>query len=625
MTEIEREERLRNKLFSIKSTTQLTDENIIFLLQCLGDTSWRVRKEAIELAVNNPTEKIVTMLIKALSSDDNAGLRNAAQEALTLIGNQVINPLIDHFPQADNDVKKFIIDILGDIRSCSVCDFLIQTLKESDENVLIAACENIGKLGCKNAVMPLLSILNSQKQWLSFVIIESLAQIGEPFNAEKILPLWDVPQLRKPILDLLSLINTPDNIKILKKAFLDSSNFIKINATNRLYTLFNKDPENLKHLKHALKDCIRYSDIYLKLFERDYEEQNAFALLTYISEDEQFFKNFVEKGSDESLEFFGTLSSFATFENTDIIEKSLSCFDNKRQAYLIYLCGLFKVESAFNKLVSFCESEFGHSRQAVAFSLGRLGNKAAIDCLLKLISDPYTDVREQAVNSLAMLISAETFPYNIAEEIFREHEKEKIISLLDLMDKTDALKDEYIIRALRSPEALVREKALQIIGKRQLKNMLEEISFYLTDENEDVRIKAIEAIGNIGNESSIVAISGFLTSDSFQIRKTTIESIYNISPAKLPLYEEHIYKNLTPFSFIELMSLLEKGLPLNPEFFIKAALKIDEKDIFVELIQLFKKLGLNERAEQLVNLLNKEKGTNYLPNFLKNNYIPSGD
>lgn len=625
MTEIEREESLRNKLFSVKSTNQLTDDDIVFLLQCLGDESWRVRKEAIELAVYNPTEKTVNMLVQALSSEDNAGLRNAAQEALTLIGNQVIKPLIDHFPQADNDVKKFILDILGDIRSYTVCDFLIQRLNESDENVVIAACENIGKLGCKNAVMPLLSILNPQKQWLSFVIIESLAQIEEPFNAEKILPLWEIPQLRKPILDLLPLINPPHDIEILKKAFVDSSNFIKINATRKLYTLFNKAPENLKHLKQDIKGCIRYSDIYLKFFEGGYEEQNTFALITYISEDAQFFEHLLEKGSDESLEFFGTLSNFATFENTAVIEKGLSCFDNKRQAYLIYLCGLFKVETAFDKLVSFCESEFGHSRQAVAFSLGRLGNKAAVDCLFKLINDPYADVREQAVNSLAMLISSETFPYKIAEEVFREHEKEKIISLLDLMDKTDAIKDEYIITALRSPDASVREKALQIIGKRQLKNMLEEIFFYLTDENENVRIKAIEVIGNIGDESSILTISGFLSSDNFQIRKTAIESIYKISPTKLPFYEEHIYKNLTPFSFIELMSLLEKGLPLNPECFIKAAIKIDEKDIFVELIQLFKKLGLNEKAEKLIQILDTEKGTNYLPHFLKNIYISSGD
>lgn len=617
MIDVEKEERKRNALIALRKDFDGSKNAMDFFFQSLGDESWRVRKEAIELAVCHPTEEIIQILIKGLESDENAGLRNASQEALTRIGSPAISFLQKRFYQADEDVRKFILDILGDINCKEVCNFLIEALKDPAENVVIAACENLGKIKCESAIPSLLLLLDPKKQWLSFVIIESLAQIGVPFDAENILPLFHISQFRKPVLDLLPLINPPHNVEILKNAFSDNSNYIKINAAKKLFDLIEKNIITLSDIKPYLKETITYSPIYEKLLEPSSKEDKIFALLAYISEDENFFKNLIEKGCDEALEFFGSLINHAPFHKKSIILSFLDRYEGKRQAYLAYLCGIFHIEEALPRLFSLCNSSFGHTRQAVAFSLGRFFNNEAIGCLFNLINDPFLDVREQAVNSLAVLINSDSFPHGISEKIFQKGEKEAILSLLDLLYKTNAINNDYLARALKSPFPEVREKAINLIGILKKKDLLTELVFYLTDENESVRLSVIEALGKIGDERFVETLAEFISSDDFQFKKAAIESIYSISPESLKKYEADIFKDLTPFTFFGLLTLIEKGIPLSTELFIKKAFEFDDRDIFLELISFFNSLNLKKDLERLITSIIARKGEDYLQPFLK--------
>lgn len=625
MEDLEREEKKRAQIITLKENFAETDSNLELFFECLGDESWRVRKEAVELATKYPADAIIKLLILGLSSEENAGLRNASQEALSLIGIPAIPYLKKHFSAADEDVRKFILDIMGDIRCKDVCDFLTDALNDTSENVVIAACENIGKIGCENAVTSLMNLLNPEKQWLSFVIIEALAQIGVPFDAEKIIPLFDVSQLRKPILDLLPLIKPPHNIELLKKSFSENSNYLKINAARKLYELFEQNREQLSELKKSVKDYITYNEIYEKLLEPSANESKVFALLAFITEDEKFFKSLIEKADDEALELFGSFSSYAPFSNISLIVSSLDEYHDKKQAYLAYLCGVFGASNAKQKLIELCQAQFGHTRQAIAFSLGRLGGETAVNCLFKLMNDPYPDVREQAVNSLALLINKDNFPYHIADEIFLHGEKDKLLSLLELLHKTDAINKNYLNKALKSPFSDVREKAVQIIGERKVHDLTNELLFYLTDENENVQLRVIEALGNIGNKDCVETLVNFLASDDLQIKKAAIESIYKLAPEILAKHQEKIFEDVTPFSFFGLLTLLEKGLPLSSELFIKKAFEFDDKDIFIELTNFFRTAGMEDVSLKLTSLIEKEKGKDYLPVHISQESISTGD
>lgn len=616
MTDIEKEEKKRKDLSSLRDSFTQSDEKLAFFYECLGDESWRVRKDAVELAVSYPTENVIRKLIDGLSSEENAGLRNASQEALTLIGTPAIPLLKRHYMNADEDVRKFILDILGDIRDTCACDFLINALSDPSENVVIAASENIGKLKCNNAIAPLLKLLNPEKQWLSFVIIESLAQIGSPFDAKSLLPLFEIPQMRKPLLDLIPLINTPYNIILLKNAFLVGSNFIKINAARKLFTEFERSPKDLPNIKKDIKDHISYNEIYEKLLDPEANESKIFALLAYITESISFLTSLIEKGNDESLEFFGNLVHYAPFENVFHIKNMLDRYDGKNQAYIAYLCGIFSISETKERLITLCNSSFGHTRQAVAFSLGKLGGEDAKNCLYKLLNDPYPDVRQQAVSSLSSLLTKDNFPYELAEDIFNKGEKDVLLSLLDLLNKTNALKEEHLIKALRSPYAEVREMAIKIIGITNRKEFVNELLMQLTDESDIVRLSVVEALGFIGNDSCVETLSKFLSHEDIQIKKTAIESIYKISPQLLKKYENEIFKDISPFAFFGLLTLLENGINLSPELFIQKALFFDDKDIFIELINFFSYMNLPDAKDALIKIIEKEKGTDYLPEYI---------
>ena len=90
---------------------------IPLLLKAMEDQSWRVRKTAVDILFDDyPVEKYIPGLIELLSIEDNAGARNSAIEALIRLGKKATVYLIAAFKTPNRDVRKFIIDVLGEQR-----------------------------------------------------------------------------------------------------------------------------------------------------------------------------------------------------------------------------------------------------------------------------------------------------------------------------------------------------------------------------------------------------------------------------------------------------------------------------------------------------------------------------
>lgn len=617
-----REEEIRKKLRKLNENFELDEQNLQFLYDCLSHISWRVRKDAVEIAVTNPDIKVIKLLINGLGSEDNAGLRNACQEALTKIGKKSAKYLIEVFDESDKDVRKFIVDIIGDIGDQEYAEFLIKALSDEDENVVIAACENLGKLKCKSAVPSLLSLLDASNQWLSFVILESISQIGYIPDAISLVPLWKVNPLRKPILDLLPMINPEYTIEIFRKAFGEKSSYVVENAVKSLYRQFNSNKEKLSLIKKELKGYIKYNNLLENLIEKGGDDEKAYALCAYISEVKEFFLPFLEKASNEALEFFGNLQNYAPFENKELILSLIDSYSNAKQAYLVYLCGVFKIVESLPILKRLCSVQYGHTRQAVAFSLGKIGKTDAIECLIQLLFDEYPDVREQAIKSLSLLLTPENFPKNIFEKILNSENKEHIIAVLELISNLKYYEKNYIEKALKSHIPSVRAKALEIIGKLRLKDFLQETMLYLTDEDEEVQLKAIESLGNIGNEESVNILSNFLDRDDMEIKRTAIISIYKLSPRQLKHVEEKIFNDIHPLLFFTILELFVEGVPFSTTKIIDTAVSFDDEDIYKEVINALIKANKINDLKMLLKTIEAKKGKDFLekvspPEFLE--------
>jgi HEAT repeat protein len=610
--DLNNEEEVRKALKEVYYDFKNNKETLDFLNACLSHPSWRVRKDAVDIVLVNPEIEVIKLLIDGLSSEDNAGLRNACQEALTKIGKKTAKYLIEIFDESDKDVRKFIVDIIGDIGEPEFCSFLIKALNDEDENVVIAACENLGKLKCKDAVKNLLGLLDASNQWLSFVILESIAQIGYISDAIFLTPLWKVNSLRKPILDLLPMIKPEYTIEIFRKAFCEKSSYIIENAAKSLYKLFSKNKDKLPLLKENLKDVIVYIDSLNVLLEKGSDSEKAYALCAYITENEDFFVNLLENASNEALEFFGNLSNLAPFNNKELILKLIKRYTNSKQAYLVYLCGVFGIKESIPLIIDFCNASYGHTRQALAFALGKIGGKESIDCLFSLMLDKYPDVREEAVKALSKLLNPENFPKDLVDKIINSENQEHIITVLELLSRIGCYDKGYIDKTLKSPYPKIRAKTLDLIRKLCLKDFLQDVLFYLTDEDEEVQIKAIETIGVIGNEENVSMLSNFLDRDDFNIKKTALTSIYKLSPTYIKQIEEKIFSDVHPLLFITILDLFGEGGNFSTPLIIDTALNFDDEDLFKETINAFLRAGKIHDLKIFLKALEARKGKDYV-------------
>lgn len=122
-------------------------ESCDLLLLALGDSDWRVRKEAASVATRvEPRTAVVFAVARTLSERDNIGLRNAAVEALVSIGPDAVPGAIDALDRLDPDGRKLAVEVLAGAPTLGGMRTLARTsTSDADVNVIIAATEGLGK------------------------------------------------------------------------------------------------------------------------------------------------------------------------------------------------------------------------------------------------------------------------------------------------------------------------------------------------------------------------------------------------------------------------------------------------------------------------------------------------
>ncbi len=90
------------------------------LMRALGDSDWRVRKEAtIGARAFMPDRTLAAALIEALSQGENVGLRNAAVEVLASSGHATALAVADAISSLDEVGRKLAVEALGRNRPTS--------------------------------------------------------------------------------------------------------------------------------------------------------------------------------------------------------------------------------------------------------------------------------------------------------------------------------------------------------------------------------------------------------------------------------------------------------------------------------------------------------------------------
>ena len=201
---------------------RLGREALPLLFKAIGDPDWRVRKTAVEALVALGGEAVISGLIRCLSSHENAGMRNSSIEALVQLGAGAVEAVLAALNTPDADVRKFLVDTLGDIRDQRAAPALIASLDDEDENISVSAAEALGKIGDPSAVEPLIATLaRTDRGWLDYAAAEALGEIGDDRALGPLLASLGRNSLREPVLESLGKIGGSSAVDALIEALSD--------------------------------------------------------------------------------------------------------------------------------------------------------------------------------------------------------------------------------------------------------------------------------------------------------------------------------------------------------------------------------------------------------------------
>jgi HEAT repeat protein len=210
-----------------RAVTLDAEDAVARLVECLGDTSWRVRKAAVErLCAWSDPRTAARSLIAALADGENPGRRNAAVEALVRIGRPAVPHLIAALSTRDVDVRKFLVDVLAGIGCESAVSALVGHLEDDDVNVRAASADALGVIGGEAAVRALLATATGESQdaLVRFSALHALAGLESPVPSRVLVGALSDPVLRPAALSVLGRSEgDPDAVDVLLEALEDRS------------------------------------------------------------------------------------------------------------------------------------------------------------------------------------------------------------------------------------------------------------------------------------------------------------------------------------------------------------------------------------------------------------------
>lgn len=563
------------------------------LFSAMGDESWRVRKESVEVFVSSaPGESMIKDLLELLRSEDNAGLRNSAAEAVTRLGHRAAAPLIKLVHDPDADVRKFVIDVMGSINSMEFVQPLLSALRDTDMNVAAAAAEHLGNLGDAQIVPELINaIVSNDSELFRFNALAAIGKLAVPAPvppAIKLLAGNDL--LRKAVYECLGSIADDSAVALLMEGLGVRQKSARNAAVIALYRIYSRsEKESRLRIESALK-CLKGGSllpVLLNSFEPlDPILAEAVVVILDIIGDarcvEIFLEAFInERLSGVALRAFKHLAPdgidtlISNFTTSDTVSRSAICT-------LIGECAFRNGGAVIHDAL--CDQSPPVRRAAVS-AAGKLGLTDCIPEIVRLLDDPAPDVRNTVVaclQSLALIDRSgiQAIAGQLGDSDQSEQRRNAAILYAALSD------GDRLSLLVKDEDPLVRQAAVSSIGKLHLDLSSGILLLALVDEDPDVRIAAAETLGEVGDIGVVTALTHALNDEDAWVQCAVLNSLDRIYPegtlaavqTVLPLAEGILLitclKLLENEGSDQALELIEQALDSSDEEVVTLALSI---------------------------------------------------
>jgi HEAT repeat protein len=530
------DEETRRRIIQELSGGQLSE--ICNLLFCaMGDDSWRVRKEAVEVFVSsNPGEGLIEKLLDLLRSEENAGLRNSAAEAVTRLGEKAADSLNRIVCDPDPDVRKFVIDVMGSINSICFAKPLLSALRDEDVNVAAAAAEHLGNLGDARVVPDLLQAIGSNEMELfRFNALAAIGKLAVPAPVpNEIMQLAGKDLLRKAVYECLGSIADESAVALLMEGMGVRQKSSRNTAIIALYRIYSRSGAEARQAVESTLQSLRGGNLIPVLLESfDPSEPvlaEAVVVILDIIGDKRCVDIFLQAFVNERLSGIalkalkhlgpdGVDAMISRYSSSDIVSRSAICA-------LIGECA-YRDGGAVIRDALWDQAPL--VRKAAVSAAGKLGLTDCIPEIVSLLDDSDQDVRSTVVACLqALALIDRSGIQSVACQLGDSEQSEQRRNAATLFA---ALGDgDRLSLLVKDEDPLVRQAAVASIGKLHLAPSSSILLMALVDEDPDVRIAAAEALGEVGDRTFVTALSHALNDEDVWVQCAALNSLARIYP-----------------------------------------------------------------------------------------------
>lgn len=577
------------RLEAVRRFSQLSVFPAELFVVALGDADWRVRKEAVTQFMRFPeAASRVVYLVEQLAHPDNAGLRNAAIEILVGLGATAIPELIKLLATANAEVRKFIVDILGEIGLSSCISELLPYLQDADDNVRYAVVETCGKLKADEAVSALLDLLETADTGLRFTIFEALAAIGVGVPVARIVPYSDDRLLRKAVFSCLGALGDVQALPVLVAGTADPLRKTREVALTAIGEVIKGLPAEVSlppvvavqsDFSSLIKEYLEHKDPVLRRAAcyalcLQPGRELVRKLLPLLEEDEL---------CSDAIAVCWRMPLELLLELVNEIDVS-----DEMAQYLIFLFGELRCQAIIPQAIAGLSAESPELRYVSALTLGKLAVTETIPRLGDTLLDPVAEVREAAAESLQLFgsVAAQAVLATLAPYLESDDAGLRLLAVRTLASLPAEKVEDTLLLALKDVAAEVRCEALRSLKGGVSRRLLSGLALALTDEDADVRRLAAEAMAVFPSHQVLPILTHAIDDPDPWVRMAAIRAVPGGAAEEV---EALVQKGLADAADPVVMAALETAVRLLPErseAYLLSALDNPDQEVVATAVRL---------------------------------------
>lgn len=488
------------------------------------DAEWRIRRAAWEALLRADVDEagLLAFLLECLADGEDAGTRGAALEALIALGDRGVPFLTAALPGRDGRVKRYILDVLLQVRSPNAAGAARALLGDPDENVGFAAAEVVGVSGGVDDAADLLARLPASDGLRRFALLAALVQIAKrhPFvaKAEAFAAYAADPLLREPAVELLGYCGDKEAAPLL---------WAQVQAGRPLDALILALDRLRARFGAALQgDAQRVALIASRCQapgSGPAVRRAAFDLLEAVAPSQlaQIVPLLAEQDAEWLIE---RLTRMEDFRLRELLPAMTEHERGRSAAARLYLLRpSLRGESALLALLT----QPGRHRAETIAALAAVGNLRSAPHLIALCADADELVASRASDALLSLARRDAGVEAVVFKSIAGVKPGVLARLLPAVGEfTTPRAIDRIFLALNDPDPAVRRAAVtaseKMAGNAEIARLL---AVRLADEDEEVRKAAAEVCGRAQLTASARALEVLLDDDSPWVQAAALEAL----------------------------------------------------------------------------------------------------